>query len=324
MTSGMGTWDRSPNDPASGGRTLARGCGWLGLGGVLSAGAIVIALGLLVSSIGPCDLNIGRHPGKGKRSRHLAITVQPASGLRDRQQVRVTSSAFGHLVGVAVCLQEADTKRRGVDACDTVHGSRYFAKENGGLDVTYRVPRVISVGGRAYDCATRPRRCLVVAADADDYNESGGQPVTFRSGLPPAVLVAQAQRDVTNRLPVIVQPEGSLRAGQQLTVDVAGFQPGEPLLITWCTRSVYETRSLLDLVGICDVTPASFDLVALGKRSSAAYHADGSGHVHVVRHVPMTTDASKGCSSNSDVCVFVVAAGADTQRSALTRIRIRR
>ena len=225
-------------ESGSGAAEVAKGCALMSVLTVLvslGAAAVLVLIAVFTFDF-DFNFDFGRHPGKGRHSRHLAVAVTPASGLRPGQAVRVTSRSFAveQLVGVTVCLTEADTKRRGVDACDTVHGSRYVTDAHARLDATFRVPRVITVGSRAYDCASRPGRCLIVAANADRYNDSGGKPIRFRSGLPPVALVAESTRPVSKELSFHVRPGGALQPGQSFTVDAMGFQPGEPLVTAWC------------------------------------------------------------------------------------------
>ena len=154
---------------------------------------------VLVAAGCACDVDLGAvgDPGDGTTSAHLDVGADPSTGLEDGTVVRVVGAGFdpdetitgdgggGIIVGVALCLSEADTERRGVDACDTDSGYRYAATPDGVLDVTFPVPRVITVGGVAYDCAEQAGRCLLVAANASDYDNSGGTPLTFREDLPP-------------------------------------------------------------------------------------------------------------------------------------------
>ncbi|HWJ98761.1 MAG TPA: neocarzinostatin apoprotein domain-containing protein, partial [Acidimicrobiales bacterium] len=229
------------------------GCFGLGSLGVIGAVvAVMVLLGALASFASGCDFEVG-DPGDGKDSQRLTVGVAPKTGLSDATAVRVTSTAFqpDTIVGVAVCLRAADTERKGVEACDENQGSRFATTAEGELDATYAVPRVITVGGTAYDCAAEAGACLVVAADASDYDQSGGQPVTFRSGLPAADLTPVTVRPVSDHLPIGAQPPvGStpVAAGTGLKVLASGFQPGEPLLIAHCTSKVEEDG----IVGTCE------------------------------------------------------------------------
>src|SRR5690606_39328276 len=128
------------------------------------------------------DVTIDADPGKGTESTRLPIEVSPRTGLTDGTVVTVRSDAFekSSVVGVAACLAEAETDARGVDACDEIQGARYAVDRQGTLRATFPVPRVITIRGVAHDCAASETSCLVVAADANDYDRSGGQPISFR------------------------------------------------------------------------------------------------------------------------------------------------
>lgn len=290
--------------------------------GLRTALVVVVVVGVLLAVGGIAVRYPPRDkPKEGHRSLRLPVHVEPAANLRPGQQVHVTSSAFHgvFVVGVAMCLREADTDQRGVKACDTVHGSRFHAEPGGRLDATYRVRRVITVGSKAYDCARRPGRCLLVAADSEDYDRSGARPLRFRPGLPPAPLVAETVRAQTNHLPVIVRPQGPVRTGQELVIDAAGFQPGEDLLTGWCTRAFASE-------GITACDPSELF------KSKVTLNADRSGKIHRTRKVPRRVKPSFSNHSNDRVtcadrpgaCMYVIAAYADSQRSAVVPITIRR
>lgn len=322
--------------------------GCFGLGSLGVVGAVVAAmvvLGALASLASGCDIEVG-DPGDGKDSQHLAVAVAPASDLVDGSTIRVTSAAFpaDSIVGVAVCLRTADTERKGVEACDETQGARFATTADGALDATYRVPRVITVGGAAYDCAAAPERCLVVAADADDYDRSGGQAVRFRSGLGPVDLAPVTERPVTDHLPIGAQPSvdgAPVAAGTSLEVLASGFQPGEPLLIAYCTSEVEEEG----VVGTCEPVDETAALGAVVFRSITGDlpRADSSGafttrleaKATVVPYgaeaadeepsgTSTTTTRASGlrpgevrCTKSGGGCTIVIAAAADTKRSAV-------
>ncbi|MGN6695930.1 MAG: neocarzinostatin apoprotein domain-containing protein, partial [Aquihabitans sp.] len=261
------------SEKIEGDRALARkvvGCFGLGSLGVIGAVvAAMVVIGAFASFASGCDIDVG-DPGEGKDSQHLAVGVAPAAGLSDGDPVLVTSEEFdaNTIVGVAVCLQAADTQRKGVDACDQVHGSRFAVGPDGHLEATYLVPRVITVRGTTYDCATKAERCLLVAADANDYDESGGQPLRFRSpdSLPAPDLVPVTERPVSEHLPIGARPsvdDGPVAPGTELTVLATGFQPGEPLLVAYCAPEVEQQG----FVGTCEPLDESAALGAVMFRS---------------------------------------------------------
>jgi hypothetical protein len=260
------------NDGAGDDRSLKRGilgcfgCGGLGVAGFF--GVVVLLVGGLGAGATSCDIEGVGDPGKGTASQRLDVDVAPSTDLAGGTVVRITSDAFDpdDVVGVAVCLRSADTQAKGVDACDEDQGARYATDGTGHLDATYAVPRVITVGNRAYDCAADAGRCLVVAADASDYDESGGKPITFRTGLPAAELTPNGARPATDHLPIGARPApgpGPVAPGTELTVLASGFQPGEPLLIAYCTSALETTG----VVASCDPVDATSAVQAIMMRS---------------------------------------------------------
>lgn len=282
--------------------------------------AVVVMATVLGSiSLRGCDFTFG--PGKGTHSLRLPITVAPATGLRDGTVVTVTSHAFGPdiVVGVAVCLREADTKSQGVDACDKISGARYATDAHGALHATFPLPRVITVAGRAHDCATVTARCVLVAADASDFDTSGGQPIVFRAGLPGVALTPHFVRSGSDHLPVTGTPHGPLRANTRVRVTASGFQPGEPLLVARCVGAPGDSpeRNCQPLNEGAAIGAVMFHVL-----TGLALHArpDGTFTVAVAAAPvvrPYTGAGPTDCSSVPDACTIVVAAAADTKRSAV-------
>lgn len=324
-------------------RSLVTGClGCTGAGAVVGIGFVVL-FGLLASQTSSCSFSLGMGPGAGTRSQRLPVTVTPRTGLDGGQAVRVTSTAFGahSVVGVAVCLRTADTERKGLDACDTRSGSRYAVDGAGRLDARFTIPRTITVGARTYDCAGRARRCLVVAADADDFDRSGGQTVSFRTGLPEVPLAATPARAVTQRLPVLGSPSGAVRAGSGVTVLATGFAPNEPIAVAWCSDDVDTASSATEA---CEITDSvALRAVVDHDLADVTLHADARGEVRVTAEArasvaPFGSDVAAWvqamnseetatidrsgrpvvlCRERPGRCAIVVAAVADLQRSAV-------
>ncbi len=294
--------------------------GWaLGCGGGLALGFIVIVALASSVSLRGCDFTFG--PGTGTRSLRLPIAVAPATGLRDGTVVRVTSRSFGvdNIVAVAVCLREADTRSQGVAACDKVSGSRYATDAAGHLDATFAVPRVITIAGRAHDCAATTARCILVAADASDFNRSGGRPIVFRTDLPAVALRPQLVRAGSDDLPVVGTPRGPVAPNTLVRVTARGFQPGEPLLVARC-------------IGTPDATPqdscqplnsgAAIAALAFHNVRSLPLHArpDGTFTVAVAAAPsvqPYLGTGPTSCTTAPGRCTIVITAAADTQRSAV-------
>jgi hypothetical protein len=296
----------------------------LGAVGLLVVVAVALAIGGLVVALRSVDLRLG--PGEGRDSQRLAVDVAPARNLDDGAVVRVTSDAFAprEIVGVAVCLQEADTERRGVTACDEVQGARYAVGPDGRLDATYPVPRVIAVGGEAHDCAMAPERCILVAASAADFDRSGGQPISFATDLPATDLTTSLTRPQTDHLPVLGLPTDPVEGGSPVEVVASGFQQGEPLLVAWCSDDFER-----DGPTACEPRDdtGAFAAVVLRTIEDGLPTADAEGRfrVRLPAKATLSTFSSSGgeggtgidCRAAAGRCAFVIAAAADTKRSAV-------
>jgi hypothetical protein len=332
-------------DPAGTEQPGSSGTGGCLTGGVVGivgfALAAVIAVGAAMTGLDGCELDLGDigDPGAGTDSQRLEVEVAPQTGLVDRSPVFVTSSAFAPdtIVGVAVCLREADTERRGVDACDEAQGERFATDANGEFAAAIEVPRVITVDGRAYDCAESPRRCLVVAADANDYDRSGGQTISFQPDLPPVELVSAGPRPQSDRLPILAQPPGPVAPGTELTVTATGFRPDEPVIVAWCTEAFERTGPTA-----CEPVDASAAFGAVAFRSLPDEpRADAAGKVTITIEARATIaplspadgdpdssatttrgDGRWDCRGEQPRCAVVVAAAADTKRSGLWPYRL--
>lgn len=310
-----GTW---PWGPAA--------IGSVGAGGVV---AVLVTFVLVSSlSLGSCEFDYG--PGKGTDSERLAVDVAPRTGLTDGATVRVTSRAFTaqSIVGLAVCLRAADTEQQGVDACDTVAGSRVAVPPDGRLDAAFVVPRVVTVGGTAHDCAAAP--CLVVAADANDFDRSGGEEIRFAEDLPPADLTPRRERGRTDLLPITADPPGPVPAGATLSVTATGLVPGEPVLVGLCTEDFLR----LDPWEACTTDDTSAALTAILGRDVVGIDdradADGSftTEVAITRSVTPFVGVSgrqptaAACTAAPGRCAVVIAAAADTKRSAYLPVTV--
>ena len=259
----------------------------------------------------------------GTKSLRLPVTVTPRDDLQPDQEVRVRSTAFeaNTIVGIAQCLPAADRDSAGIGACDVEGGAGYAVGPDGTLDVPFAVRRIITVDDEAHDCATVEGGCLVVAADANDRNRSGGQAISFAEGLPPAVPQPVEGRAPTLLLPITADASPPIPAGQEVTLEASGFVPGEPMLLAWCTAEV-EQRGPVDTCEPEDTTAAGNSL--LGNRVDGIDRRAGEGGTYsatlparaVVR--PTLGDGEQRCTE-AEPCAFVVAAAADPQRSAILR-----
>lgn len=316
---------------------VGTGCG-LGVAAFVGVVAVVV---FLFGQLDGCEV-FDAGPGRGTHSQHLAITVTPSHDLTAGQVVTVSSVAFepDSIVGVAVCLKQADTRHEGVEACDKSSGSRYAADHQGRVVGHFRIPRVITVAGNAFDCAEATTHCLVVAADSRDFDRSGGQPISFRPGLPTVPLEPGPGRPQTDHLPV-VGPTGAVPAGEPMHLQARGFEPGEPVLVAWCTSRFAE----LGPTETCEPQRAADALSALmvgsvaGIRSRAG--SDGTVSLSIPAQadvLPYVDDPDAGSSTTGRAgrtrrprstdctkpgrCLVVIAAAADTKRSAVWGYRV--
>jgi hypothetical protein len=330
----------------------ALGCGaGCGLAGVGLATVFVIALVAGLGQIGGCDWQAG--PGEGKASRRLEITVAPSTGLHDGSPVFVTSEAFHarRIVGLVVCLRTVDTQNAGVGACDRTQGARYSVDRKGRLAVAYAVPRWIRTTSGVHDCANAPGACVLVAADVGDFDESGGRPLSFAAGgdrrMPPT------ERSATDRLPIAEAPGAGTADGTVHHLTASGFQPGEPLLVARCLRSFatggpvgrcepLDRRAAYDALtsGLAPTDPKagpdgrfSADLTAtawilpfpavdpgtLGDPVDVALQALNELADPPADHSPGAKRpvGAVDCAVEPGTCVFVIAAAADSKRSAI-------
>lgn len=304
------------------------GFGAGGLGLVLLVGAALSGIGLTFEG---CDLDLSGledmgNPGTGRDSQRVDVAVEPTEGLVDGSTVFVTSEAFAphQVVSIGLCLEEAATEREGSEACDTDGGQRFAVDAEGTLTAVVAVPRVITVGGEAHDCAAAPERCLLVAADASDYDVSGGEPLAFAPGLPPADLTPrEGGRAPTLLLPATLDPSTPLAPGTEITATVSGLVPGEPVIAGLCTEDFLQN----DLTA-CE--PLGDDaLAALLGRSveEVDRHADATGAITYTATAPGTiapfTGGPVDCTTEAGRCALVVGAAADPQRSAYLPLVVR-
>lgn len=288
---------------------------------------MVVLVTVLGGVLHGCDLHFslfsvgGVGPGTGTRSIRLPVEVTPAAGLRAGSVVRVRSDRFAAnaVVGVAVCLRAADVQNLGVAACDTTSGARYTTDAKGRLNATFAVPRVVTVAGMAHDCAATSARCMVVAADASNFNQSGGKPIGFRAGLPPVALVPDGPRPRTDLLPITAVPAGPVAPNTAVRVTVRGFQPNEPLLLAHCvnfaTEAPEDACEPLDLQAAIDAV-MFHEVLPSGPRAGP----DGTFTTSVTASPVVTPESGSAhitCAAKPGVCEIVVAAAADTKRSAM-------
>jgi hypothetical protein len=302
--------------------------GCLGIGAVI-AFVIIGAAALFLRACGDVELGID-DPGDGTKSERVAVVVTPRTNLRADQVVQVRSEAFeaNAIVGITQCLPSADTESAGERACDVDGGSRFAVRPDGKLDAPFPIRRVITVGGDAHDCAIVEGGCLVVAAAATDFDRSGGQRITFATGLGPVVPEPISGRAASLRLPVTTDPVAPYRDGQTITLSAEGFVPDEPLLLAWCTEAFDRDGP----VGACEAEDVAqaYGPIIRGSVEGVTRRADAMGKVELEVAIKASIRPTVGfggegtpsrCTAASP-CRAVIAAAADTQRSAVVEYSI--
>lgn len=205
---------------------------------------------------------------------------------------------------------------------------RYYADDKGRIAVGVKVHRVITVKHRAFDCGSRPKRCLIVAADASTFDRSGGLPLSFAKPLAPVPLVDPGPGPHSTHQPIGGLPVGPFRGPTRVTVVAQGFQPGEPVVLARC-------QDTLDEVGFDDACdPVNGPALPAGFRRDGppevVIRATADGLVKesvmattsVADYVsffdqPAPTGERTSCTTKPGRCAIVVAAEADTKRSAV-------
>lgn len=167
------------------------GCGGLSLIGLLVGVGLTMWLGSIAMNGGFGSNKDKSGDEKASVSSVLAttttlaptapITVSPTTDLTDGATVTVRSSAFpaGSKVRVTTCLARATLATGDAALCDDTTGSTGATDASGHLNVPYRVPRVVTVGGTPFDCAEKPESCVVTATSVDRPALHGAVPVTF-------------------------------------------------------------------------------------------------------------------------------------------------
>jgi hypothetical protein len=139
-----------------------------GLGGLLVGVALVVWLGSIAldgsgDGGGRGNRGDGRTPsGASISSNEPSVAIEPADGLTDGAEVRVTGAGFPPgSVRLTVCLTHAPA---GADVrCDPATTTAADAGPDGGWSSTRTIPRVITVEGVTYDCARAVGACSLRA-----------------------------------------------------------------------------------------------------------------------------------------------------------------
>ena len=78
---------------------------------------------------------------------------------------------------------------------------------------------------------------------------------------------------------------------------------------------------MLELMSICDVPIDTMTAFMSDEFGHTGRRADGFGHLRVIRKAPSTVKSAL-CSSRPGACLYVIAAAADLQRSALVPLSL--
>lgn len=171
------------------GGASAVGCGVFGLGGLLISVGIVVWLGSIAFD-GSTD-SIRSRDGDATTTQvpiaedGAAIAIDPATGLTDGAEVRITGTDFpAGSVSITACLTNAPAGAG--DRCDAGTTTVAAVGADGQVAATRTAPRVITVNGTAYDCAAAPAACSLRAAAAGRPGDPGVDAgLVFATGLPP-------------------------------------------------------------------------------------------------------------------------------------------
>ena len=118
-----------------------------------------------------------------------AITVDPATGLVDRQTVTVRGVRFdpNTLFGAALCDASLAGALQSADGCDLQTTSTGRTGSDGTVTLTMTVRRIILVQGVEVDCAVAGACILGAATIPDGFNptESASSSIQFDPNVPP-------------------------------------------------------------------------------------------------------------------------------------------
>ncbi len=200
------------------------------------------------------DPNVGRQtvallpgaPTDGRASKGFPVDVTPAVGLVDRQLVIVSGHGFpaNTQLGVVMCTSEA-AEGGGVNFCDIGTVSYVDSDAAGSFSTPYNVSRIFGTGrdcaegnidpaqfqamrdGGQHPSLRQPGAwsCIIAVGAINDYDQSGGFPVTFAPGPRPA---PSAPRVVTTAGPYVpgIEDHGHPRVVTPGTT--AGTTPAPP------------------------------------------------------------------------------------------------
>ncbi|HMJ79356.1 MAG TPA: neocarzinostatin apoprotein domain-containing protein [Iamia sp.] len=164
-------------------------------------------------------------PATGE-SAGLAMTVDPATGLVDGDEVQVTADGLPTDLeaGFLLCRADALLAEVGMEQCQFGPERELRPDAAGHLDGSITVERLLTIGeeARTVDCA-REARCAVgvVVITREPGEEAGTETIRFDlEGLVAIELAPQGELPVPT---VRVEPAEGLRHGQPVTISGEGF-----------------------------------------------------------------------------------------------------
>lgn len=256
----------------------------------------------------------------------VVVDAEPTTGLEDGSTISAATDCLGAGASLSVV-----TCRAGLewwyDRCDRGAGSQYTVPESGRIEVDVTVSRVLTPpAGQAVDCAAETGACTLMIVSFED--EWGEVPLSFRSGLP-EVPVERRGGDVFRFRGGEATPAGAVAVGDEVTLDVTGFEPGEELIVGLCTDGALEDgllqscRSLT--TGLYDIDDEATQLPPVTDadgRASFTTEVAGSVRPTMARFTDEGDDSGADCTARAGRCLLVVAAAIDLQRLAVFPLEV--
>jgi hypothetical protein len=187
-----------------------------------------------------------------------AVTVSPDTDLVDLQEVSVDGEGFTPLafVGIVQCEAAAATP----DGCDLSNVATTDVDAAGAFTgALFTVRRIITTAnGGDIDCASAP--CIVVAANAADFGESVGAPVSFDPNVPPTPdLVVEVTIDTTG---TVVSKTGLVTLTGTLTCNGPAYGYMEVFARQRAGRVFIDGGGFVEIE--CDTTTTTWTIPAVG------------------------------------------------------------
>jgi acetyl esterase/lipase len=161
-----------------------------------------------------------------------AITLTPATALRDGQQVRIDGRAFGHRRSSRVQVYQCGPEPS-FETCRPLTEMGVEPGPGGSFSVGARVWHVIRTGGQEIDCLAPEGSCLVVATtrpwETLDPPWAARAPLPFDPDAPPLPQPELA-----------VAPATELHDVTELTVQGRSFTPGGAVRVSVCDAAALQ------------------------------------------------------------------------------------